>query len=206
MDVKIDVGDVVGKSTGVLTRFGAFWKGMAFPDNFGPALSFLIVLGILPLVGNFLSGIIPMPTPFGWISFGIMYGVWTAVLGYVFFVGMPLLMGVILGAIDPAMNINKAQAPAYATALAYATVPAAIGSFFSFLPYLNIIVGLVLWVFALIITYLAFTEGIGMDSGQAIIMMVIMAVIVFVLYAIIFMFLVGILMGGAGFWGWGRPY
>ena len=58
----------------------------------------------------------------------------------------------------------------------------------------------------LIITYLAFTEGIGMDSGQAIIMMVIMAVITFIIYAILFFVIVNMvfgsfLWGGMGMYG-----
>jgi hypothetical protein len=113
---------------------------------------------------------------------------------------MPILMGVILAAIDPALNINKAKAPTYATALAYIATPAAIGALLGWIPFIGWLIGLVLWVLALIITYLAFTEGIGMDSGQAIIMMLIMAVITIIIYAIIFMVIMGMIFGSF-FWG-----
>lgn len=205
MGIKIDINDTINKAVGVTTKFGAFWKGMTFPDNFGPALSYLLVLGLLPLIGGILMGIVPIPILGTWFSYGIVYGIVMGILGYVFFVCMPILMGVILGAIDPAMNINKAKAPAYATALAYVATPAAIGALLGWIPFLGWLIGLALWVLALIITYLAFTEGVGMDSGQAIIMMLIMAVITVIVYAVVFMVIVGMVFGSVLWGGVGFP-
>lgn len=202
MGIKIDIGDTVNKTIGVCTRFGAFWRGMAFPDNFSPALSFLIVIGILPLIGYFLSAFMWIFWFSGINFFSVfIYAVISAIIGYLFYVFLPIIMGIILAALDPALNINKAKAPVYATVLAYAAAPAAVGALFGFIPIIGWIIGILMWVLALIVTYLAFTEGIGMDSGQAIIMMLIMAVISIVIYVIIFtlvmgMFFTGILFSG----------
>lgn len=204
MDIKIDINDAIQKAIGVMTKFGEFWKGLVFPNNFGPAISFLLILGLLPFVGNLLVGIVPMPILGTWISRGIMYGVVTAIIGYLFYVFLPILMGVILAAIDPAMNINKGTAPVYATVLAYAATPAAVGAFCVWVPWLGWLIGLVMMVFSLIVTYLGFTEGMKMESGQAIIMMVIMAVISLIIYSIIFMVIINSIFSFG--WGMGSLY
>jgi hypothetical protein len=204
MDIKIDINDAINKAIGVCTKFGEFWKGMVFPTNIGPALSYLIILGLLPFVGYLLIGIIPQPGPFGiWYSLGIGYGIVTAIVGYVFFLAMPILMGAILGAIDPALNINKGKAIEYTTVLAYAATPAAIGALLGWIPYLGWLLMLVFGVLSIIVTYLAFTEGVGMDSGQAIIMMVIMVVIYTIIYAIVFMVIINSIFSmGIGRYGY----
>lgn len=206
MEVKIDINDTIQKATGVMTKFGDFWKGITLPANIGPAVSYLVVLGLIYFVGMFLQNIIPQPGPFGWFGKGFAFSIVFAIVGYVFFVGMPILMGIILAAIDPALNINKAKAAEYTTVLAYASTPAVLGSLLSFIPWLGMLLALCFWVMSLIITYLAFTEGIGMESGQAIIMMVIMAIIYLIIYMIIFSVIIGAIFGmGIGMGGY-NPY
>ena len=206
MEVKIDINDTIQKAIGVMTKFGDFWKGITLPSNIGPALSYLIIIGLLAFVGNLLAGIIPRQILGFWHSMGITYGLVTAVVGYAFFVGMPILMGIILAAVDPALNINKAKAPEYTTVLAYAATPAAVGTLLGFIPWLGWLLALCLMVMSLIITYLAFTEGIGMESGQAIIMMVIMAIITVIIYMILFSVIIGAIFGmGMGMGGY-NPY
>jgi hypothetical protein len=206
MEVKIDINDTIQKAIGVMTKFGDFWKGITLPSNIGPALSYLIIIGLVAFVGNLLAGIVPVQVFGVWVSRGVTYGLVYAVLGYAFFVGMPILMGIILAAIDPALNINKAKAPEYTTVLAYAATPAAVGALLSFIPWLGWLLALCLWMMSLIITYLAFTEGIGMESGQAIIMMVIMAIITMIIYLVIFTVIMGAIFSmGMGMGGF-NPY
>ena len=193
MDIKIDINDTITKAVGVSTKFGNFWRGMTFPNNLGPALSFLLVLGILPFAGALLAGFIPQPYfifgSIGWLWMPL-YGVFAAVFMYVYFVGAPLVMGAIMGALDKPLEINKADANVYSTIVAYSMAPAAIGYFFTFIPFIGWLFGL-LGILSLIAVYLGFTVGLEMDSGKAIILIVIAGVIA----SIIFMIFFGILFG-----------
>lgn len=195
MNIKLDVNDAVSTTLGVSTKFGGFWRGIILPTDIGPALSFLLLVGILPFAGKLLSGIIPMPVFGVWVSFGLTWGLITGIFSYVFFVGMPLLMGIILGAMDQPLNINKSQAAGYTTVLAYAMAPAAVGNLLVFIPYLGMLVAFAFGVISLIALYLGLTEGIGMESGQAIIMILITIVATAIIYSIIFMFLIGAIVG-----------
>ena len=193
MDIKIDINDTMNKAVGVSTKFGDFWRGITLPDNLGPALSFLLVLGILPFVGAILAGLIPQPV-WGWGVMGWvwmpLFGVFAAVFMYVYFVGAPLVMGAIMGALDKPLEINKGDANAYSTIVAYSMAPAAIGYFFTFIPFIGWLFGL-LGILSLIAVYLGLTVALEMDSGKAIILIIIAGVIA----SIIFMIFFGILFG-----------
>lgn len=206
MEIKIDINDSIQKAIGVTTKFAEFWKGITFPGNLGPALSYLIILGLLPFVGFLLSGIIPKSYFGFWYAPGIMYGLVSAIVGYIVYLALPLVMGAILAALDGALKIEKGDMNAYATALAYAATPSAIGSLFAFVPWLDMIIGIVFFILSLVVTFLAFTEGMGIESGQAILLMIIMAVVIILIWAIIFMLIInsifGVGMGGMMY----RPY
>lgn len=194
MDVKLDVNDVVNKSVGVSTKFAGFWRGMVFPNNIGPALSFLLVLAFLPLVGSVLAGLIPQPIflPFRGLvwTWRPVFGIISGIFFYAYFLGAPLLVGLIMGALDKPLGINKAEAPAYTTVLAYAYAPWAFGALLQFIPFVGWIIGLLLAVLSLIALYLGLTVGIQMDSGQAIIMIVISGLIAWLIFMILMIIVV----------------
>jgi hypothetical protein len=213
MNVKIDFPGSIQRAINVTTQFAKFWTDKTLPTDFGPSLSHLIVIGLLPLIGSLLGGLITFLRLSNIVggSYFFQFVIITPILQYAFFVGMPLLLGVILGALDPGLNINKGKAPEYAYVLAMAASPAAIGGLLSgiitplpLLGWLGWLIGLVFWGISIIVTYLAFTEGLKVESGQAIILMVIMVVIYIVLYAIIFMAIIGSMFGAMG--AWGNPY
>lgn len=198
MDVKLDVNDVVTKSVGVSTKFAEFWRGMEFPTNIGPALSFLLVLACLPLAGAVLAGLIPQPIflPFRGLvwAWRPVFGIVSGIFFYAYFLGAPLLVGMIMGALDKPLGINKAGAPAYTTVLAYAYAPWAFGALLQFIPFVGWIVGILLAILSLVALYLGLTVGIQMDSGQAIIMIVISGIIAWLIFMIL-MVIVGLGLG-----------
>ena len=203
MDVKIDIKDTIDKSVGVCTKFGSFWKGLTFPDNIGPALSFMIVIGILPFVGYLLSGImwIFWLRGLGFASV-LLFAIVSAIVYYVFYVVWPPIMGAILGALDPSLGVNKAKAPGYTTVLAYSAAPAAIGALFIFIPVIGWIIALAGGIIAIINLWLGLTAGLGLDSGQAIIMILIMILIT----AIVGWLITGMILGSIMFGMFLRPF
>jgi hypothetical protein len=195
MEFKIDINDTINKAVGVSTKFAEFWRGMVFPNNIGPALSFLIVLGILPFLGSILKGFIPQPVFFfgyggmGWVWMPI-YGIIAGIFWYIYFVGAPIVLGAIMGALDQPLNINKGNANSYTTIVAYSYAPMAVGFFLSFIPFIGFIF-MLLGILSLVAIYLGLTVGLGMDSGQAVIMLVVAGLIAMVIFALFF----GILFG-----------
>lgn len=214
MNIKIDFPGTIKRAIDVTTQFAKFWTDKQLPTDFGPSLSHLIVIGLLPLIGNLLGGLIWFARLSSFVGGGYFFQqvILVPILMYVFFVGMPILIGIILGALDPGLNINKAKAPEYAYAMAMAASPAALGGLISpllgaipFLGWLGWIAGLVFWGLSIMVTYLAFTEGIKVESGQAIILMVIMVVVYLVVYSLVFIAIIGSIFSG-GLGGWGNPY
>jgi hypothetical protein len=194
MEFKVDVNDTINKAVGVSTKFAEFWRGMVFPNNIGPALSFLIVIAVLPFVGSILRGFIPQPAFFG---YGGIFWVWTPIYGiiagifwYIYFVAAPIVLGAIMGALDKPLSINKGDMNSYTTIVAYSYAPAAVGFFLTFIPFIGFIFGL-LGILSLIAVYLGLTIALGMDSGQAVIMIVVAGLIAMVIFMIFF----GILWG-----------
>lgn len=207
MDIKLDFPGSIKRAIDVTTKLAQFWKteesegeGEAtsqFPTNIGPALSHLLVIGLLPLISSFLGGLIFWSN---WQYGGIFarYVIFMPILTYIFFVGMPVLTGYILGALDPGLNINKGKNTDYVWLLAMAASPAALGAAVSWIPWVGWIFGLVAWLLSIVVTYIAFTEGLKAESGQAIILMVIMVVIYIIVWAIIFTLILGMIFGGLG--------
>lgn len=97
-----------------------------------------------------------------------------------------------MGALDKPLGINRAEAPAYTTVIAYAYAPWAFGALLQFIPFIGWIIGLLLAVLSLIALYLGLTVGIRMDSGQAIIMIVISGLIAWFIFMIPMMILFGL--------------
>lgn len=191
MQIRIDFGDAIQKTVAVSTKFGDFWRGLTMPGDMGPAISFLLVMGLLPALGHLLSGIIPQPflVPFGGVvwAWRPIYGILAAIVFYLVAIFAPVLMGTIMGALDPAFNLNKANAAGYTTVLAYCYGPAAVGSLFSFIPFIGWLVVMAAGIYSLVLLFIAFTDGLGIDIGYTIILIVIAALIVGVI--------IGVLMG-----------
>ncbi|HUX07385.1 MAG TPA: YIP1 family protein [Acidobacteriota bacterium] len=197
MEFKIDINDTINKSVGVSTKFAEFWRGMTFPSNIGAALSFLVVLAVLPFVGSILKGFIPQPyfVPFGgmfWVWMPV-YGIIAGVFWYIYFVGAPIVLGAIMGALDKPLNINKGDANSYTTIVAYSYAPAAIGFFLTFIPFIGFLFGL-LGILSLVAVYLGLTVALGLDSGQAVIMLVVSGLIAMVIFFVFFGILFGLNM------------
>ncbi len=197
MEFNIDINDTINKSVGVSTKFAEFWRGMTFPNNIGPALSFLVVLAVLPFAGSILRGFIPQPF---FVPYGGMGWIWTPVFGiisaffwYIYFVGAPIVLGAIMGALDKPLDINKGDMNSYTTIVAYSYAPAAVGFFLTFIPFIGFIFGL-LGILSLIAAYLGLTVALELDSGQAIIMLIVSGLIAMVIFAIFFGILFGLSM------------
>ena len=235
MDIQLDIKNTMNKAIGVCTKFGEFWKGMEFPGSIGPAVSYLLIIGLLPAVGFFFSSLMWF---LGFLISGVSGGYIMTyffgsvliypVLFFAFWVAMPVVMGILLAAVDPAMNINKGDANSYTTVLAYSITPAAVASLaasvvtglggfltlatgafgiFWLFNLIAIVVGLAGGIIALIQLYNGYTQGLETDSGQAIILMVIQFFAYLIVGAIVFGIFFAIFrtgyMGFGGFGGFG---
>lgn len=217
MNIQIDVNGSIKRTMDATTKFGTFWQGQELPDNTGPAINHLLVIGLLPAAGAlvahflmFIAGLIASGgNGFGFlfVNLFIGYTLMFPILMYALFVVMPVVLGMITAAIAPMLNIEKGDINSFATIFAYSLSPNALisGVMFVFLGIFGFIftianAGGIWWLFMtiggllglaaaiifIILLYNGYTQALGIDQGNAIILIVMQLIIYMIISAIIF--------------------
>lgn len=196
MDFKLDFGNALKKTVGVCTRFGSFWREMERPASSGPAISFTTVMAIIVLASIIVANLIIFPISSGgfFFQFIIMQIIYGVILG-AFLIFMPLLLAVVVKALIPALEIKVEglDSPTLSLIFAYATAPLALGlaitELLMYIPGISVLNWLILplaGLLSLLSIYMAFANGMSMESGHAIILTAI-AGVVYVIILIILM-------------------
>jgi len=192
MEIKPNVNLAKETAIAIMRDREKFWAKASVPKDIGPLVSYLMVIGVAPFIGYILYGAVAW-----YITMGRAAGL--AVGQYISALIMPLIAGAIMSVVANMMKA-KGKFLDYATIATYSATPGLLAAFFVFIPALGGLLGLLGALFGLYLLYLGLMKLLKMDSGQAIIFIIVYMVVWFVIAWAMSAALIG---GGIGMWGTG---
>jgi hypothetical protein len=193
MEIKFDFNSAKETAIAVMRDREKFWAKLRPPKDIGPLVSYLIVIGLAPLLGYLLWGAVAWYMPMGWAA-SIAVGQYLAVII------LPLLIGAIMSIVGEILKA-KGKFIDYATIATYSATPSVLAGFLMFLPSLGRALTILGALFGLYLLYLGLVKMLKMKSDQAIIFIIVYLVV----WILITSAVTGALVGG-GYYAWATGY